>query len=144
MKKSVSNLKISTNILPMMNIYFTIIVEICIIVYVSYIIYYLNTLDKCQCYKDKAVSNYSNITYLKVIEYIIITFASIFLICLVIFVLYMNMSVKSGGAKTLNNVITSLYIALGILVIIYIFFIYYVYKLSQNIDPNCPCCISNC
>ena len=78
-------------------LYTMLVSHVIVIIYVSYIIYYLNTLKNCQCYKDKDISNYSNITYLVIIESLIIALNIIAVISLIFFISYMN--VKSGGGS---------------------------------------------
>lgn len=124
-------------------IYGLLVFYILAISYVSGIIYYLNTLKDCECYKEENKTNYSNITYLIVIESFILTMFIIGLISSFFLIYYIN-TVKNipiiGGKKT------SLYTFLIILLLfsligcgIQIYFIYNVYKLSKNVNNECIC-----
>ena len=117
-------------------LYTMIVSYVLVIIYVSYIIYYLNTLKNCKCYQDKDRLNYSNITYLVIIESLIIAINIIAVISLLFVLSYMNKS-KSGGGSF--SKFLPYYVILAVIFLISLYFIYYVYKLSENIDPNCPC-----
>lgn len=118
-----------------MNIYIPLFVNIIFIIYISSIIYYLNKLKDCPCFLEKNKLNYSNITYLIVIESILLAFQIIMLL-LIIYGIYIINNLKIGGIK---KIIGSAYIIVLILLLIYGVFIYYVFKLSQNISINCEC-----
>lgn len=116
-------------------VYIILIVNIIIIIYISSIIYYLNKLKECQCFLDKNKSNYSNINYLIVIESILLAFQIIVFISIV-YVIYMINNAKIGGGK---DIMITAYITFSILFLIYGFFVYYVFKLSENISDDCSC-----
>jgi hypothetical protein len=116
-------------------IYITLIINIIFIIYISSIIYYLNKLKECQCFLDKNKSNYSDINYLIIIESILLAFQIIAFISIV-YVIYIINNVKIGGGK--ETTIT-VYIIFSILFLIYGFFVYYVFKLSENISDDCSC-----
>lgn len=116
-------------------IYTTLIINIIFIIYISYIIYYLNKLKDCQCFLDKNKSNYSNINYLIIIESIILAFQIIVFLSIV-YVIYMINNSKIGGG--IQKMISG-YIIFLILFLICGFFIYYVFKLSENISDDCSC-----
>jgi len=125
------------NNLKMLNgvIYTTLIINIIFIIYISSIIYYLNKLKECQCFLDKNKSNYSNINYLIIIESILLAF-QIILLLLIVFAIYMINNAKIGGGK---DRMISAYIMFLFLFLIYGSFIYYVFKLSENISDDCSC-----
>ena len=116
-------------------VYIILIVNIIIIIYISSIIYYLNKLKECQCFLDKNKSNYSNINYLIVIESILLAFQIILLLS-IIYAIYMINNAKNGGGK---DIMISAYIMFSVLFLIYGFFVYYVFKLSENISDDCSC-----
>jgi len=116
-------------------IYTTLIINIIFIIYLSSIIYYLNKLKDCQCFLDKNKSNYSNINYLIIIESILLAFQIIIFLSIV-YVIYMINNSKIGGGK---DIMITAYITFLILFLIYGFFIYYVFKLSENISDDCLC-----
>jgi hypothetical protein len=108
----------------------------CIIVisYISSIIYYLNSLKDCSCYKMVNKTNFSNLTYLIIIESIILSLHVILAIsCLILLI---GSKLQNGGNKSTNFI---LYLSAIISLIIYGFFFYYVYKLHENIDEKCDC-----
>ena len=104
-----SNLNLSKDMHSINPLLYSILgVTLISIAYVSAIIYYLNSLKSCKCFQEKNKNNYSNLTFLIIIESIILT---------------MNIILALGT------------IYLGI----YGYFIYNVYKIYENIDPNCDC-----
>ena len=119
------------------------------IIYISSIIYYLNNLKECACYEVKNKINYSNITYLIVIESILLIINIIGFIGMI--GLLSNLSSLQNLAKGMNvnklsNKINKsspgmhIYsIILFVYVIVYGYFIYYTYKLHENVDDNCKC-----
>ena len=116
-------------------IYSLLVVCIIIILYVSGIIHYLNTLKNCSCFQDKNSKNYSNLTYLIVIESIILALHILVTIVLV-GGLY---AINSGAVGGANIDKTPFIISIIISLIIYGFFFFYVYKLSENVSVDCPC-----
>ena len=113
-------------------IYIALVVIIIGIIYISSIIYYLNSLTKCDCFKQ---SNTGNLTYLIGIESVILALHIIYAIILCLSLNFVNKMSKKGGSVDK----TVLYITFLICLLIYGFFIFYVYKLYENIDPNCEC-----
>lgn len=109
--------------------------HVLIIAYISFIIYYLNQLKICQCFNDKNNENYSNLDYLLFIEYLILTMNIIFFIFYLYVINLINTPRNGGG----NNNQLLYYISFFILLALYSYFIYYVYKLHENIDKNCKC-----
>lgn len=101
------------------------------IAYLGGILFYLVKLRDCKCYQTRNKINYSNITYLIVIESILMAFSIITLIGLLATILTVN-SLKSGGGK--RNLHPSLYVGFTIYILINGYFIYYVYKLYENVD----------
>jgi hypothetical protein len=122
--------KLASNVL-----YIMLVINIIIVLYIGGIISYLIKLNNCDCYKIKNEENYSNLTYLLIIEFLILTFNIIITISLVSAISMLNSF--SGGAK--NKMNSAYYISLLIYLLIYGFFIFYTYKLSQNVDPKCEC-----
>jgi hypothetical protein len=116
-------------------IYITLIINIIFIIYISSIIYYLNKLKECQCFLDKNKSNYSDINYLIIIESILLAFQIILLLSIV-YAIYMINNAKNGGGK---DIMITAYIMFSVLFLIYGFFVYYVFKLSENISDDCSC-----
>jgi hypothetical protein len=104
------------------------------IIYVGYIIYYLNLLKKCQCFNDKNDKNYSNINYLIAIEFMI-------LIINIIGALYYLFLIKGiDFLKYLGKLKFSMKIIfLIVLILIDGYYIFNLYKLYQNIDESCDC-----
>ena len=149
MKKTTSKI-LSKNILPnniekyskniIMNsntinlLYIMTSVFIICIIYIGFIIYYLHKLKECPCFLEINKENNSNISYLIVIESITIAFYSIIVLSL-IYLTYSLHNKKIGG----GSIIMSYYVSFLIVLIIYGFFIYYVFKLSQNISEDCEC-----
>ena len=123
--------KLASNVL-----YIMLVINIIIVLYIGGIISYLIKLNNCDCYKIKNEENYANLTYLLIIEFLILTFNIIITISLVSAISMLNSF--SGGAKK-SKINGSYYISLLIYLLIYGFFIFYTYKLSQNVDPKCEC-----
>jgi hypothetical protein len=116
-------------------LYIMLVVNVIIILYIGGIISYLIKLNNCDCYKIKNEENYSNLTYLLIIEFLILTVNIIITIGIVSAISMLNNF--SGGAK--NKINSGLYITTLIYLLIYGFFVFYTYKLSQNVDPKCEC-----
>lgn len=108
---------------------------IIIILYISSIIYYLNNLKNCSCYQEIDKNNYSNLTYLVIIEAIILSF-NIILFILYSALIFYNNKLQKGGNKNINYLI---YLLTIIPLIIYGVFFYYIYKLHQNLNKNNEC-----
>jgi hypothetical protein len=119
----------------MSQIYILLASSIIVVLYTSSMIYYLNTLKDCKCYKVINKDNSSNLTYLITIESIILAI-NLFIFLMCIYTISMIGTIKSGGG---DGDMIPFYISIVIMLVINGYFIYYVYKLSQNIDPECPC-----
>ena len=130
-------------------IYFAIVIFIINIVYISSIIYYLNNLKTCSCYEAINKLNYSNITYLIVIESIILIMNIIGLIGMIGLLTNISTLKKIGKnikvnklANKVNEINPNIHIysiIVFIYLIVYGYFIYYTYKLHENVDDNCKC-----
>ena len=118
-------------------IYAILIINLIVIAYVSGIIHYLNKLQSCDCYKDKNDENYSNLTYMVIIEAIILTIYIISTLVIIISLFAIKNIKQSGAGK--KGISTYLLISLIINLALTIYFVYNVYKLSENIDPACDC-----
>jgi hypothetical protein len=105
------------------------------ILYIGSIIFYLNKLKDCPCFQYKNETNYTNLTYLIIIESILLAF-SIIITFVIIGLISATYSLKSGGAKGFINYV---FIGLILQILIYGYFIYYVYKLYENVDKDCEC-----
>lgn len=123
--------------LDISSIYVMLIINIIVIAYISGIIHYLNKLQSCDCYKDKNDENYSNLTYMIIIEAIILTLYVISTVAIII-TLFAIKDIKQSGAGK-KGMTTYLIVTLIVNLIITGYFVYNVYKLSQNIDPACDC-----
>lgn len=122
---------------PLLNplLYSILAVTLISIAYISSIIYYLNSLKSCKCYQEKNKNNYSNLTFLIIIESIILTMNIILALGTIYLFSILNNS-RSGGAESKN---AWFYIWFLVYLGIYGYFIYNVYKIYENIDPNCDC-----
>lgn len=119
-------------------LYSILIVTLISIAYISSIIYYLNSLKSCKCFEEKNKNNYSNLTFLIIIEYIILIMNIIlFLGSIYLFSILNNM--PSGGANSTGNKNILFYIWFLVYLGIYGYFIYNVYKINENIDLKCDC-----
>ena len=130
-EKYSSNIKVN-NILTNVS-YLMIFIFIILIIYIGYIIHYLNKLKECPCFLEKNKENNSNITYLIVIESIILAIYIIYVLVFIYLIYVFNSKKIGGGIKIMY------YISFLLILIIYGFFIYYVSKLSQNISEDCEC-----
>jgi hypothetical protein len=110
------------------------------VILIGIIINYLSDLQRCKCFNETNDNNYSNITYLIVIEAIILIFYIIMLLMLI--GSYMGIDkIKKGGYYNENEMMMY-YLSFIIMLFIYSFFIYYVIKLHQNIKDDCQCAVS--
>ena len=135
--KNYNLIKVKYNYLNTIGI--SIFLNIIITIFTVYVIIYLNNLKNCDCFKKINDKNNANIDYLLIIESLNLAMLIILLINLVS--LYMAVDkIKSGGYSIKAKL--TLYITLTIYSIIYGFFIYNVYKLSQNIDDKCACTLN--
>ena len=110
---------------------FTFFINIILIFWVIGILVYLNRLADCKCFQE---NNKTNMTYLKIIEYLLlfVYVLSFISIC----PLYFSKEVQSGGA---NDMRAYLLFTIFIEFLILGFFIYYVCKLKDSMDSNCEC-----
>lgn len=115
---------------------FSIFLLIVVIIIMAYIIYYLNQLKTCSCFQDENEINKTNLDYLIVLEAVGIGLNIIMVIQLI--ALYISlMSMKGGGNSSTLKL--SILIIMFLYIIIYGYFVYFVYKLSQNIKYDCIC-----
>ena len=122
-----------------------------LIIIILYILYYLNNLRKCKCYLENTKKE-SNIRFLIIIE-LIILFSYLILLFVSIYGLYtfndIIDTISSSNKKisnTLNknsleidNSSIANKIFIFILIIINLYFVFNVYKLSKNIEKKCEC-----
>lgn len=116
-------------------LFFVLAFYIICILYVGSIIFYLNKLKDCPCFQYKNETNYTNLTYLIIIESVLLAFYVVITLVIIGLILA-TYSLKSGGAKGFINYV---FIALILQILIYGYFIYYVYKLYENVDKDCEC-----
>lgn len=134
--KDYNLIKVKSNYLSIIGI--SIFSTLILILLLGYIIYYLNNLRKCKCFQDENNSNVSNIDYIIIIEALGLAINIIILINLIS--LYISVDkIKSGGSSYGLNTKISLYIIILLYLIVYGFFVYNVFKLSQNIKSDCLC-----
>ena len=99
------------------------------VIYVGLIIYYLNNLQNCKCYKKN--NDYLDIQFLIFIESLILILFLILAITSCI-----NLS-QLGGGDNKHSLFSILILIL--LLSINIYFIKCVYKIFQSIDEDCEC-----
>ena len=140
-KKDLDNFKINKNydLLKVNNNYlnvigFSIFLLLVVIAIMVYIIYYLNRLKYCPCFQVENINNRTNLDYLIIIEAVGIALNVVMLIQLVS--LYFAVSTMRGGGKEIKFYMLFI---LFLYIIVYGYFIYFVYKLSQNIKYDCLC-----
>ena len=115
------------------SIYSSIIINLIVIIWCSFIINYLSKIDLCDCYNDENKSNYANIKYLIIIEYLFIITSIIMIV---------SSTLKStNNNKKINGLSDNPFMFFFNLlsIIIFIYFVYYVYKFSENVNINCSC-----
>jgi hypothetical protein len=144
LKEKMQNIKKIDMNASNMILYSLLVFNIIIIVFISSIISYLRNLNECSCYKELNKQNYSNITYLLVIESIILAINIIYVITIVSLIMQKrNISnIIKNSYSTINTTkpnLTTYYVVYFIMLIIYLYFIYYVYKLHQNVKEECQC-----
>jgi len=124
-----NNLKKATNSFFITMLIFTIIS----ILYLSFILYYLSQLKTCDCFQNDETKKI-NLNYLIIIETVMLFFQ------IVMFLYILSLIIKlrnfSGGN---NETSIFIYIYLVLYFLIYGYFIYYVYLLSENIKDDCEC-----
>ena len=102
-------------------------------------LYYLHSLQSCNCFKVINNGQPINLTYLLVINYILLFF-------LVINAITFNLSIKKGGVSSQFYVIMIMTILLLIAVIaIYVYYVMNVYELykKESLLKNCDCLNDN-
>jgi hypothetical protein len=121
---------------PLVNygLYMFIFFNLLVILYTIGIIIYLNKLKECDCYKEKNSVNYSNLNYLIFIEAIILAVNVIYIFIAISFISFVNNYMVGGG---MND--SLMYAVLLTNIVLYSFFIYYVYKIYQNVTIDCTC-----
>lgn len=138
MKLTNNNIKYNFNkIKKQTNSFFIsiLILTIISILYLSFIIYYLNQLKICDCFQ-KDETKKINLDYLIIIEGIMLFFQ------VILFIYILSLIIKlrnfTGGN---NNEGKSIYMYFYFILffIIYGYFIYYVYLISKNINDDCEC-----
>jgi len=117
MKNKISSSKILSTIM--------IIIFIITFIYISFIIYYLNNLVKCECYEDK------DLKYLIYCEYILLFIT--FINCIFIYLL-INDSIKNISYLSIIPILS---------LILYIYIIYGTINVYKNINVSCKCTMSN-
>lgn len=118
-------------------LYIPLVMNIIIIIYIITIITYLHKISSCPCFIEKNKNNYTNINYLLIIEYFMLFSNILVFISLLFVVITINRNIKKGGGVQNNS--SFLHILQIFIIIIYSFFIYYVYKLNENISDDCEC-----
>ena len=111
------------------------ILTIISILFLSFILNYLNELKKCACFQNDEAKKI-NLNYLIIIEAIMLFFQ----IVMFLFILSMIIKLKnfSGGSENDGSLIF-MYIFIVLYFLIYGYFVYYVYLLSENIKDDCEC-----
>ena len=103
------------------------------IIYIGLIIYYLNNLRNCECYKKISENNHSDIQFLIFIE------SLIFVLFLILgLIAYINLVQVGGSNKNNKYTLLSVFI-LFVILLVNIYFIYSVYRIFQNVDEECKC-----
>jgi len=113
-----------------------IVISIILIIWCSIIINYLSKINSCNCYNEENKSNYSDIQYLIILETIIIVISIFFILLFSPYLYLYFIKNKSGGGMSSNPL---KYIMSLLYIIVWGFFVYYVYKFSENVNVNCIC-----
>ena len=133
--KNYNLIKVKTSYLSLISA--SIFTTLILILFLIYIIFYLNNLKNCQCFQDENIKNVSNIDYLIIIEALSLAMNIIILINLIS--LYLSVDkIKSGGSYSFDTKL-SLFIGILVYIIVYGFFVYNVFKLSENVKYDCVC-----
>lgn len=148
-KKSFNNYmkltnKIKDNKLNLINIYdefivFAYIYFIVYIIFLSCIIYYINSIKNCACFIELNKTENVNINYIYIIEILFLVISVITFITFIGMNYILKNKIKSklsGGAK--GFLYTNLFLYILILVID-VYLIYNIYKLFKIPDDNCNC-----
>jgi hypothetical protein len=120
-------------------IYGLLVYYLIVIAYISAIINYLVNLRNCECYKDKNSENYSNLTYLIVIESILLGLSVLAVIALIPLIMILNKGSQSGGAGLYDYLRQGQLFFMLFYLVIYGLFLFYVFRLYENVNINCPC-----
>ena len=104
-----------------------IITFIVLFIYISFIIYYLNNLVKCECYEDK------DLKYLIYCEYAYLVL--IFISCII---MYLTINLDSLN----KNYLFIVYLIPILSLILYIYFIYATINVYKKTNINCLCSMS--
>lgn len=113
-----------------------IIYYLCYIIFVSGIIYYINQIKDCKCFQEKNKLVGVNITYIYILEIIILVLGLFTFIQLVISRSLINRVINGGNKQNSNN---SLKIMFFITIIINGYLIYNIAKLSEIPIDDCQC-----
>jgi len=116
-------------------IYFMYIFLIMYIIFVSGIIYYISSIKDCSCFIELNKSANVNIQYIYIIE-IIILFLIIIIFFTIIILHYRINNLTKGGMKQNAYIFLIQYI---IILAVYGYLVYNVYKLYQIPDDDCNC-----
>ena len=130
--KNYNLLKVKNNYLNVIG--FSIFLLLVVISIMTFIIYYLNRLKYCPCFQVENIKNKTNLDYLIMIEAVGIALNVIMIIQL--FSLYFALSSMKGGG---NEIKFYMLFIIFLYIIVYGYFVYFVYKLSQNIKFDCLC-----
>lgn len=120
-------------------IYGLLVYYLIVIIYISSIIHYLVNLRNCECYKDKNSKNYSNLTYLIVIESILLALSIIAVVGLIPLIVLINKGSQSGGAGLFDYLREGQLLFILFYLVIYGLFLFYVFRLYENVNINCHC-----
>jgi len=111
------------------------IITIISVIYLAFILYYLNNLKKCNCFLEENETSI-NINYLIIIESIIMAFQVV--VFIYILSLLGRLENFNGGSRSSGESFF-MFIYFILYFLIYGYFIYYVYLLSQKMPENCEC-----
>jgi hypothetical protein len=113
-----------------------IIYYLCYIIFVSGIIYYINQIKDCKCFQEKNKLVGVNITYIYMLEIIILILGIVMFVQLVIAKIFIKKN-KSGGNNENSNILLKITFLINIIVSGYL--IYNIIKLSQIPIDDCEC-----
>ena len=120
-------------------VYGLLVYYLIVIAYISAIIHYLVNLRNCECYKDKNGENYSNLTYLIIIESILLALSVLAVIGLIPIIILLNKTSQSGGAGLFDYLRQGQLFFMLFYLVIYGLFLFYVFRLYENVNISCPC-----
>lgn len=116
----------------------SILISILIIIMICYVINYLLKLKKCYCFDNENNDTKVNIEFLLIMHIIFLAINLIILINLISYYFSIDKIKVSGGSIINKNKIIGMIIIL-LYTLVYGFFIYNIYKLSNNIKKDCEC-----